>query len=98
MRPRSPQDHVVNVTLLSHHSSEADGVVRPKHTGKFSLQLPDVYSYYGYSVSPEMQKKKISVIRPGNSEALPALEDLYPSRDTSIKRVVRDGGQQHALV
>lgn len=85
MSPHSPQGHEVNVTLLSHHSSEADGMVRPKCTEKFSLQQPDVYSYYGYSVNPEMQEKKIAVTRSGNSEALPALEDLYSSRYTSIK-------------
>lgn len=89
MNPHSPQGHVVNVTLLSHHSSEADGVVRPQCTGKFSLQQPDVYSYYGYGVNPEMQEKKIAVIRSGNSEALPALEDLYPSRCTSTKNQER---------
>lgn len=88
---------MVDVTFLSHGFSEADGVLRSKHTGKFSLQQSPE-SYNDYSVSPEKERKNRAVIGPGKMEVLPAWEDLCPLGGASVKRLMRERGQQYALV
>lgn len=88
---------MVDVTFLCHGFSEADGVMRPKHTGKFSLQWSSE-SYNDYSVSPQKERKRTAVIASGKTEVLPAWEGLCPLGGATVKRFMREGCQWYALV